>query len=164
MFRCRSSVRPLAVLAALAALPGLSAASSAGGGGDQAAALSEGVRLKVRAERVESDLGMVRVAVYEDADAFARPDKAVPVQVQDLPAAPGRVTAVFDGLEPGRRYAVRVLHDENGNGRLDRVFGIFVIEGEGVSNAADPRKAEFSEAAFATPEKGALTITVPLRY
>lgn len=155
MPRCRIRLRPLALLLSLAPLPAAA---------DQAAALSEGVRLKVRAEQVESDLGRVRVALYEDADAFADPERAQPVQVQELPAAPGRVTAVFDGLEPGRRYAVRVLHDENENGRLDRVFGIFVIEGQGVSNRLDPRTADFDGAAFAAPESGALTITVPLRY
>lgn len=157
MLRRRIPFRPLALVLSLGLLPTTVAA-------DQSAALGDGVRLKVRAEQVESDLGMVRVAVFNDADAFARPEKAEPVQVQELPAAPGRVTAVFDGLEPGHRYAVRVLHDENENGRLDRVFGVFVIEGEGVSNADDPRKADFDEAAFRAPKSGVLTVTVPLRY
>lgn len=160
MTRCRIAVRPLA-LAALAAILAPLASPRA----EQSAALTDGVQLKVRAEHVESDRGMVRVALYEDPAAFTGRDRnSQPVLEQELPAAPGRVTAVFDGLEPGRRYAVRVLHDENENGHLDRVFGLFAIEGEGVSNAADPRKAQFDDAAFEVPPAGALTITVPLRY
>ncbi|MCA1940453.1 MAG: DUF2141 domain-containing protein [Caenispirillum bisanense] len=161
MFRCRIPLRPLALTAILAVAAPVVPASAAA---DQSASLGDGVRLKVRAERVESDRGMVRVALFESPESFEKPERAAPTQVQDLPAAPGRVTAVFDGLEPGRRYAVRVLHDENGNGRLDRALGFFVIEGEGVSNAADPRHAAFDEAAFAAPENGAMVITVPLRY
>ncbi|WP_404385323.1 DUF2141 domain-containing protein [Caenispirillum salinarum] len=123
-----------------------------------------GTRLRVRAEAVESDQGMIRVALFADADTFhGTAEDARPLEVQAVPAAPGRVTAVFDGLSPGR-YAVRVLHDENDNGILDRVFGLFTLEGEGVSNDADPDRARFEQAAFNVPERGSVTVDVDLRY
>ncbi|EKV27294.1 hypothetical protein C882_1796 [Caenispirillum salinarum AK4] len=123
-----------------------------------------GTRLRVRAEAVESDQGMIRVALFADADAFdGSADDARPLEVQAVPAAPGRVTAVFDGLSPGR-YAVRVLHDENDNGILDRVFGLFTLEGEGVSNDADPERARFDQAAFEVPKTGSVTVDVDLQY
>lgn len=128
------------------------------------AAVGSGARLRVRAEDVESDLGMVRVALFSDPETFTgTADEARPLEVQAIPAAPGRVTAVFDGLSPGR-YAVRVLHDENDNGILDRVFGLFSLEGEGVSNDADPKRAAFDQAAFTVPEAGSVTVDIALRY
>lgn len=127
-------------------------------------AAETGARLRVRTEEVESDQGMIRVALFSDADTFdGTADDARPLEVQAVPAAPGRVTAVFDGLSPGR-YAVRVLHDENDNGILDRVFGLFSLEGEGVSNDIDPDQARFDQAAFEVPEEGSVTVDVDLRY
>lgn len=123
-----------------------------------------GARLRVRAADVESDQGMVRIALFSDASTFdGTAADARPLDVQSIPASPGRVTAVFDGLSPGR-YAVRVLHDENNNGILDRVFGLFSLEGEGVSNNVDPVRARFEQAAFDMPERGVVTVDVDLRY
>lgn len=149
-----------ALLALALALP---AAPAAAGGEEPSLSALPPSRLKVRAEHVESDMGMVRVEVYEDADAFTGTRTAEPLREQVLPAAPGRVTAVFDDLPPGR-YAVRVMHDENNNGVLDRVFGLFTLEGQGVSNNQPPRAALFDKSAFVLPVGDTVTVAVTLTY
>jgi len=46
---------------------------------------------------------------------------------------PGELRVEFDGLPPGR-YAIMAYHDEDGNGELNRRFGMFPTEGYGLSN------------------------------
>ncbi|MCS7034708.1 MAG: DUF2141 domain-containing protein [Phycisphaerae bacterium] len=67
-------------------------------------------------------------------------------------------------LPPGQ-YAASVLHDENGNGQMDRnLFGI-PREGYGVTNNPKPRfrAATFREALFNLPPEGA-SLTISLQY
>ena len=69
--------------------------------------------------------------------------------VARLLAPAGDVTHVrFDGV-PAGRYALMVIHDENGNGTLDTNLVGMPVEGYGFSN--NPRvmrKPTFDEAAF----------------
>ncbi len=62
---------------------------------------------------------------------------------------------LFEGLQPGT-YAVRLMHDENDNGKLDRNLVGMPTEGYGFSN--NPRvmrAATFEEASFELPQEGA---------
>ncbi len=56
---------------------------------------------------------------------------------------------VFDDVTPGR-YAIAVLHDENGNGKADRAMTMIPREGFGFSNDAKVRLGppKFDDAAF----------------
>jgi uncharacterized protein (DUF2141 family) len=69
----------------------------------------------------------------------------------------------FSGVAPGR-YAVAVVHDENANGKLDRIMG---VPSEGVGTSRDARghfgPPKFEDAAFQY-EGGALTMTVKIAY
>lgn len=89
--------------------------------------------------------GRFRVALV-DAGGYA--GSAAPIAARELAPA-GAVTAVtFDGV-PAGRYALMVIHDENGNGRLDTNLVGMPVEGYGFSN--NPRvmrKPTFEEAAF----------------
>lgn len=74
----------------------------------------------------------------------------------------GEVTLAFKGLAPGK-YAIRVMHDENDNGKLDTNAVGMPIEGYGFSN--NPivmRPATFAEASFEVTEAGS-TINIVLR-
>lgn len=63
---------------------------------------------------------------------------------------------------PSGRYAVQVMHDANGNGKLDTNFVGMPTEGYGFSNNPSlMRKARFDEAAFDLPAAGT-AITVKL--
>jgi uncharacterized protein (DUF2141 family) len=70
----------------------------------------------------------------------------------------------FDRVEPGT-YAVALLHDENGNGRADRVLSMIPREGFGFSRDAPVRMGPpgFDEAAF---DVGAAPVhkTIRMRY
>jgi uncharacterized protein (DUF2141 family) len=71
----------------------------------------------------------------------------------------------FSGV-PSGEYALAVMHDENGNEKLDRNWVGKPTEGYGVSNDAPPRRfgaPEYGEARF-DAACGANTLEVRLRY
>lgn len=65
------------------------------------------------------------------------------------------VQLVFKGLAPGT-YAMRLMHDENGNGKLDANLVGMPTEGYGFSNnpRVMMRAATFQEASFQVPADG----------
>ena len=77
--------------------------------------------LGIQVAGLRSARGMVRVCLTADPKNF-------PACVDDARAVtrsvPARVTAIaFDGLPHGE-YAFAVIHDENGNNKLDTMLGI----------------------------------------
>ena len=78
--------------------------------------------------------GVVRACLTNAADHFPScKDSAESMNlVRD---AAGTVTMTFENVAPGR-YAVALLHDENDNGKADRVLGMMPREGFGFSNDA----------------------------
>ena len=74
------------------------------------------------------------------------------------------MTAVFEGIPRGT-YAVSVLHDENGNGRLDS--NVFRIPTEGYGASRDARGTlgppSFDDAKVPVVEE-AVTVEVPVHY
>lgn len=104
------------ILAATAAATAAAAGSSIETGG-----------LSVAVKSVRSASGTVRGAAVRQDGQMAGSAVAK--------ATPGTVTLSFDALPPGD-YAVRIYHDENGNGRMDRnAFGL-PREGYGFSREA----------------------------
>jgi uncharacterized protein (DUF2141 family) len=103
--------------------------------------------LRITIDGIRSPQGMVLIGLYDSATTFVRA-----VEAADEPGFlvdPGRFGAValranrarksgvvFTNLQPGR-YAVVVLHDENGNGHLDKNFLGFPTEPYGFSNGAE---------------------------
>lgn len=112
--------------------------------------------LSLEIEELATQQGKVLVAVMDSAEGWA--GKAKPVAVATgAPDGDATLAIELGDLPPGR-YAVRVLHDENGNGRLDtNVLGM-PTEGYGFSN--NPRvlmrAATFEEAAFDLAGDGAV--------
>lgn len=79
--------------------------------------------------------------------------------------AAGKADAiVFRGVKPGR-YAVALLHDENGNGKADRAMSMIPREGFGFSRDAKVKMGppRFDDAAFAVKDS-ALRMTITMRY
>ncbi len=108
--------------------------------------------LTVKVDDIRADKGKLMLAVYDSAAGWD--GTAKPVAAQALDASGDSVTFHFAGLAAGT-YAISVMHDENGNGKLDTNFVGMPIEGYGFSN--DPkvmRKATFAEASFAVDDKG----------
>lgn len=89
--------------------------------------------------------GMVHWAVFDSAPAFD--GEGAPVIAARSRVSGPTLTATVHDL-PGGRYAVRLFHDSNGNGELDRNMLGIPREGYGFSNDAGARgPASFEEAA-----------------
>ncbi len=103
-------------------------------------------RLEVKLAGVRHGQGTLRVALYRDTATFCKDGEAV--LLADTPAALGQRSVHMAGLEPGR-YAVLAWHDEDDDGRLDRLLGLFPSEGWGLSNNPEVSGAPaFADCAF----------------
>jgi uncharacterized protein (DUF2141 family) len=120
---------------------------------------AEATTLTVNLDNIKPGGGPLIVLLFDRAEGF--PKEARASQRLVLPA--GKQTLALDGLQPGQ-YAVMAYHDEDGNGELNRLFGMIPQEGWGLSN--NPRvsgKPKFKDAAVTLPEAGA-AITLHLDY
>lgn len=96
--------------------------------GSNVLAQTNGYRLTVQMQPVRNDKGVLYVLLEND--------QAEKVAAQSIKAAKGMIALSFDGIAAGR-YAVTILHDENGNQKMDT--GIFGIPKEGWACSNDAR-------------------------
>lgn len=116
--------------------------------------------LAVTITDIRESQGLLMVSVVNTDAAWN--NQAKPVVAQKIAAIKGEMTLDFPDLPPGK-YAVQVMHDENGNNKLDANFLGIPSEGYGFSNNPNVmRRAHFDEAVF---EVGAdkTVITIRLR-
>lgn len=116
--------------------------------------------LAVTITDIRESQGLLMVSVVNSDAAWN--NQAKPVAAQKIAAVKGEMTLNFPDLPPGK-YAVQVMHDENGNNKLDANFLGIPSEGYGFSNNPNVmRRAHFDEAVF---EVGAdkTVITIRLR-
>ena len=101
--------------------------------------------LTVSITNVRTDQGTLLVSVTNTEAGWNNQEK--PVAAAKV-AATGKDSVLHFNL-PAGSYAVQVMHDENGNGKLDANFMGIPTEGYGFSNNPQVmRKASFSEAKF----------------
>jgi uncharacterized protein (DUF2141 family) len=118
--------------------------------------------LRVEVASFRNAKGTLNCRLFTDAASF--PDgegmRTLRAQIDGTQAA-----CVFDGLAPGA-YAVAVVHDENGNVRLDRNFVGIPSEGYGVSNNRTYAMAspKWDESRFTLAAREALVLRIGLRY
>jgi uncharacterized protein (DUF2141 family) len=124
-------------------------------------AAPHGGAVSVTVTDLRSSAGKVMACLAHEAESFPRchsgKDRALV-----LPA--GEATRFrFDDVPPGR-YAIALLHDENGNGRIDKALMI-PREGFGFSQNARIRMGppDFGDAAFEVGTKGAHQ-SIRMRY
>jgi uncharacterized protein (DUF2141 family) len=123
-----------------------------------APALADGLHITI--DGLRSAKGTVLIGLYDSKASFDRaielsdkdgflndPQRVAGVALRASAALKGGV--VFENLDPGR-YAVILLHDEDGNGRLDKNFWGVPIEPYGFSNDAQGflGPPSFKDAAF----------------
>ena len=121
-----------------------------------------GADLQVTVTGLRSGRGQVMACLAAGPEAF--PDCRGPVSRHaKVPAAMGEVTLDFGAVPPGT-YAISLFHDENGNGKLDKVM-LIPREGFGFSRDAPVRMGppSYSSAAFAAGAKPE-HLKVKLRY
>ena len=127
-----------------------------------ARALASAANLTVTVKDVRNTTGTVLVAVY-DQSGFGKPELAKAKQKAGANA--GEVKFVFQSL-PAGKYAEAAIHDENGNGKLDRNSLGVPTEGYGFSNDAQGTagRPNFNQAAFAFDGKTDKAISFSLNY
>ena len=114
--------------------------------------------LEVRVENIRKTEGQVRITVFDEANWLSREewiDQAL------KPAQSDAVEATFE-LSPGS-YAVAVLHDVNGNGKMDTRLLRLPKEPYGFSRGAEPKMGppEFEDAVFELADEDmAIVITL----
>lgn len=118
--------------------------------------------IRVVVTDMESTGGMVGVALFTSDKGFPdKPEKAMRSTVRR--AGSDQCEFIFEGVPCGT-YAVSVLHDENGNGKMDKTFIGIPKEGFGVSN--NPRikygPPSFDDARFDLGE--AVELSVAMNY
>jgi uncharacterized protein (DUF2141 family) len=108
--------------------------------------------------------GQAAVAVFNAQEGFPS-DAAKAVRKQLVRIENGRAIATFNDVPPGS-YAVSVLHDENGNGVMDKSLLGKPREGYGVSNNAKARSfsaPSFESATFSLQAPGR-DLIIEIRY
>jgi uncharacterized protein (DUF2141 family) len=106
--------------------------------------------LTVRVTGARNTKGKIWVTLFRDAQGFPDdPSKAIRQQSVEIDPSGMSAQVTFRDVPQGT-FAVSVLHDENGNGKMDKNFVGMPKEGYGASN--NPRKKSrppsFDEAKF----------------
>ena len=106
-------------------------------------------RVSVVIEGIRERSGEIGVLLFDRAEGFPD-DSQGSIRHRVIPAKAGRVVLDFEGL-PFGTYAVAVIHDFNGNRKVDTNLLGIPKEGYGFSNNARSlfRAPHFHEAAFA---------------
>lgn len=103
--------------------------------------------LSIEVQGVAGSAGQVLVALHSNSDSFPS-GWSEAVAVERVPAGGPLIVVRFPNVPPGR-YAVMVVHDADGNGRMTKTWIGLPLEGFGASNnpgAFGPPR--FREAAF----------------
>lgn len=149
------AIGPLALLP-IALLLGAASASSASA--SSASASSGGVTVTVNGLR--NTKGMLRACITADAREF--PDCTRASRTVSIAAANGAVLS-FPNL-PAGRYAISILHDENGDGRMNKML-MLPKEGFGFSRDAPVRMGPPSFASAAMDiGQASIHTTIRIRY
>ena len=126
------------------------------------AAIADGLPMTVRLNGVEHDNGTVRVALFSEPKSFRKADMAF--ATAEANAKTGTMTIVFNEV-PAGQYAIMAYHDENGNGELDRRFGMFPTDGYGLSN--NPKimgPPTFEDSQFEVSTDQPSNVDIDIRY
>ncbi len=117
----------------------------------------------VRVTDLRSHDGVVRACMTSDHSTFPRCTKGG-ASYRTVAPAEGDVTLTFHDVPPGR-YAIALLHDENGNGKADRALTMIPREGFGFSRDAPVQMGppKFEAAAFQVRQQD-VRQTIRMRY
>lgn len=116
--------------------------------------------LTVHLQGINSARGQIQIELYSDAKAFRK--SALALRTITAPAHENTVTVKFTGIQSGL-YALLAFHDEDGNGLMNKRFGMIPVEGYALSN--DPKvfgPPTFKDSAFSCAESQELSI--PMHY
>ncbi len=123
-----------------------------------------GTDVTVTVTQLRNADGLVRACMTGDPARFPKCRTGTPSHRAVVDARLGQVTVTFPNVAPGR-YAIALLHDENGNGKADRALGMMPKEGFGFSRDAKVRMGppRFEEAVFEVAESPK-AMAIKMRY
>jgi uncharacterized protein (DUF2141 family) len=129
-------------------------------GGARAPAATGEVAIEVSGLR--SGRGLLQACLTREPAAF--PDCRIDPLARRVSVPAGRAASLRFSALPAGRYAVALLHDENGNGRADMAL-LIPREGFGFSRnpAARLGPPKFGKAAFAVGD-GSVSLGIRMRY
>ena len=114
--------------------------------------------LTVQIDQIKQQTGKIHVALYRSEQSYQQGKDAVAAVVEAVSGESQQL--VFPDLAEGQ-YAIKVMHDANDNGELDRNMMGIPSEGYGFSNnGGQYGPASFSDAAFAVTADSNLTIHI----
>lgn len=121
--------------------------------------LAHAADLTIHVDDVKRAAGQVMVALYDKEERFMK----TPLAGSNAAAVQGSTIVVFKDL-PAGEYAFAVVHDANGNGKMDRNLVGLPLEDYAFSNNALGKMgpASYADARFSLPAGGA-TVRVTLR-
>jgi uncharacterized protein (DUF2141 family) len=129
--------------------------------GQGAAQAGDDASLTVSVTGLRNQKGQVHVCLTANAKAFPDCSKD-PAAVKRTVKANAAASIQFDALRPGT-YAISLIHDENGNGKLDTSLA---IPREGFGFSRNPKIAfgppKFTSASFALA--GSTKQTIKMKY
>ncbi len=123
-----------------------------------------GTDVTVTVTQLRNADGLVRACMTGDPARFPKCRSGTPSHRAVVDARAGQVTVTFPNVAPGR-YAIALLHDENGNGKADRALGMMPKEGFGFSRDAKVRMGppSFDDAVFEVAETPK-SMAIKMRY
>ena len=123
-----------------------------------------GADISITITDLRNDHGVVRACMTSQQERFPKCRGVTQAYSASVDAHAGRVVLTFENVKPGR-YAIALLHDENGNGRADRALGMMPKEGFGFSRDAPVRMGppKFDDAAFQLGESDT-AMRIRMRY
>lgn len=109
-------------------------------------------QLKVIVTGMENDTGSIRIALFDSEDSYKAAKK--PLRTASVKIRNKRTEALFDNLPYGT-YAIRLYHDVNENGKLDKDGRSLPLEPYAFSNNAQGTMgpAAWADARFAVQSK-----------
>ncbi len=117
-------------------------------------AQSDGAEVEIQLQGLRNANGLVRLCLTRNPAHFPQCD-GDPAAVKHSAPARSAASIRLRGISPGV-YALAVIHDENGNGRLDKFMA---IPREGFGFSRNPRirmgPPRFDEVRFPIPAAGA---------
>ena len=112
--------------------------------------ISASAELVVELTGVRNAKGKVGILVFSSANGFPEDGKKALHEVQ-TDAKKGKVVFKLPALKNGQ-YAFTVLHDENGNQKLDKNLIGYPKEGVAISNYQKLARPKFPQAAIKNPK------------
>ena len=114
--------------------------------------------IRIVIPNIRSDKGEILIAIYNKANGFPE-NSTLALQTAKMKAKKGSQSYTLNGLAHGK-YAIALLHDENGDGKMNKNMLGIPKEGYGVSNNVKNLMSApaFKDAVFSHTQETELSI------